>query len=154
MSPFLGLDGGVGWLESRGDARWTPQFNNTNRTGNGLFQSSTNSTRQEFFNELRFAAAKSIRTSTIILATFNTIAAFATVVGILFDAYYRRKRNDKKFRFRYGSRRQKAGCWVKGLCGAFANNLIEGTDLRLFPQATSSLSFSLWASLFRASHSP
>lgn len=53
-------------------------------------------------NEFRFAAAKSIRTSTIILATFNVVAAFATAVGILFDTYCRKKRNDRNFRFRYG----------------------------------------------------
>ncbi|KAK3378446.1 hypothetical protein B0H63DRAFT_247591 [Podospora didyma] len=110
MSPFLGLDGGFGWLESRGDTVWRPQSNaNVNGTGNGLFQTAANisTTQQMFFNELKFAAAKSIRTSTIILATFNTVAAFATAMGILFDAYYREKRNNKKFKF---SRRN--GCTV------------------------------------------
>lgn len=77
---------------------------NINVSGNGLFQSAANqsATQQMLFNEFRFAAAKSIRTSTIILATFNTIAAFATAVGILFDGYYRKKRNDRTFTFRYG----------------------------------------------------
>lgn len=94
------MDGGVGWLESRGDTSWTPNTNVTGGNGNGLFQSATNTTTNMIINEFRFAAAKSIRTSTIILATFNTVAAFATAVGILFDTYYRKKRNDKKFRFR------------------------------------------------------
>jgi hypothetical protein len=51
-------------------------------------------------NEFKFAAAKSVRTSTIILATFNTIAAFGTVVGIMYDCYCRRRRNRRM----YGSR--------------------------------------------------
>jgi hypothetical protein len=50
--------------------------------------------------ELRFAPAKSIRTSTIILSVFNVIAAFATAAGILWDGYSREKRNNEKFRFR------------------------------------------------------
>ncbi|KAK5658498.1 hypothetical protein OQA88_1890 [Cercophora sp. LCS_1] len=103
MSPFFGLDGGAGWLESRADVSFGAQ-RNVNGSRGGLFQSATNETfnanQQMFLNEFRFAAAKSIRTSTIILATFNTIAAFATAVGILLDGYYRQKRNNRKFRFR------------------------------------------------------
>jgi hypothetical protein len=97
MSPYLGIAGGAGWLESRDDdTDWMAQggFNNTfqaagNRTG----------TRQMFINQLRFSAARSIRTSVIILASFNIVAAFATALGILCDSYFRKKRNDKKFRF-------------------------------------------------------
>ncbi|KAK3685498.1 hypothetical protein B0T22DRAFT_220115 [Podospora appendiculata] len=100
MSPLQHLYGGVAWLESRADTGWTTQGDDDgSRTG--FFQTANNSTTQQMFiNEFRFAAAKSIRTSTIILATFNTIAAFATAVGILFDAYYRERRNNKKFKFR------------------------------------------------------
>ncbi|KAK0614103.1 hypothetical protein B0T14DRAFT_436593 [Immersiella caudata] len=79
------------------------RFRNENGTGNGLFQASTNQTFNQFnqqSNRFVFTAAKSIRTSTIILAVFNTIAAFATAVGILIESYYRKKRNDKNFRFR------------------------------------------------------
>ncbi|KAK3325517.1 hypothetical protein B0H66DRAFT_127310 [Apodospora peruviana] len=102
MSPLQQhADGGVWWLESRGDTSWTPQNNTTGGAGNRLFQSAaTNSTNQMIINEFRFAAAKSIRTSTIILATFNTVTAFATALGILIDSYYRKRRNDKKFKFR------------------------------------------------------
>ncbi|KAK1754778.1 hypothetical protein QBC47DRAFT_226079 [Echria macrotheca] len=105
MSPFLGADGGFGgWLESRGDGGgFGGGQRSANMSGNGgVFQSAANNsaTQQMFFNEFRFAAAKSIRTSTIILATFNTIAAFATAVGILFDGYYRQKRNCRTFSFR------------------------------------------------------
>ncbi|KAK0638668.1 hypothetical protein B0T16DRAFT_431796 [Cercophora newfieldiana] len=103
MSPFFTSGAGAGWLESRGDMTSFGQSRNINVSGNGLFQSSTNQTFNQFNqqqNRFVFAAAKSIRTSTIILAVFNTIAAFATAVGILFDSYYRKKRNDKNFRFR------------------------------------------------------
>ncbi|KAI1079348.1 hypothetical protein F5B20DRAFT_174565 [Whalleya microplaca] len=44
-------------------------------------------------NEFKFLAARSIRTSTIILATFNTISAFATAAGILYDKYTTAKRS-------------------------------------------------------------
>ena len=55
-----------------------------------------------FLNQLIFANVRSIRMSTIILASFNVIAAFATAVGILWDCYLRRKRNDPRFQFLYG----------------------------------------------------
>ncbi len=110
MSPFAGLvAGGVGWLESRDDNKWMTQggFNN-NRSRTGVFQSATNQTTQQmFFNELKFSAARSIRTSTIILASFNIIAAFATAIGILCDSYFRRRRNDKTFKFWYGPRKER-----------------------------------------------
>ncbi|KAK4188232.1 hypothetical protein QBC35DRAFT_210521 [Podospora australis] len=108
MSPLalVVVDGVAGWLESRDDTGVQPQNNNRfNRTrtgnGNGLFQSATNQTtsQQMFFNDLRFAAAKSIRTSTIILASFNIIAAFATAVGIILESYFREKRNNRQYKF-------------------------------------------------------
>ena len=95
-------------MESRDDTSWAIQGSfNTPTTTN--FQTDTNrttvtATQQQFFNELKFSAAKSIRTSTIVLAAFNIIAAFATAVGILCDSYFRKKRNDKKYRFWYGFR--------------------------------------------------
>ncbi len=49
--------------------------------------SNGNTTNQMIINQFKFAAAKSVRTSTIILATFNAVAAFATAMGILYDAY-------------------------------------------------------------------
>lgn len=113
MSPVAGIAGVVGWLESRDDTSWMPQ-SNFNRSRNGIFQTATNRTttptQQMFFNELKFSAARSIRTSTIILASFNIIAAFATALGILCDSYFRKKRNDKKFRFWYDPIR--GACWA------------------------------------------
>ncbi|KAK3945203.1 hypothetical protein QBC46DRAFT_436024 [Diplogelasinospora grovesii] len=100
MSPFLGADGVVGWLESRGDsARYMGGSNVNDGSAYGLSQTATNATTQMIINEFRFAAAKSVRTSTIILASFNTIAAFATAMGILYDAYTRERRNNKNFKF-------------------------------------------------------
>jgi hypothetical protein len=52
-----------------------------------------------FLNGLKFSAARSIRTSTIVLASFNIIAAFATALGILCDSYFRKRRNDESFKF-------------------------------------------------------
>ncbi|KAJ9148338.1 RBR-type E3 ubiquitin transferase [Pleurostoma richardsiae] len=72
---------------------WTP----TNGTS-GIYQlgNENSTTTAMIFNELRFAAAKSIRTSTIILASFNTIAAFATALGIFYECYSRDKRNRRR----------------------------------------------------------
>lgn len=104
MSPFFASGVGAGWLESRGNMNGFGNgqgFNRANISGNGLFQTATNQTRGfGWQNRSSFNAAKSIRTSTIILAVFNTIAAFATALGILIDSYYRKKRNDRSFRFR------------------------------------------------------
>ncbi|KAL2258947.1 hypothetical protein VTK26DRAFT_7555 [Humicola hyalothermophila] len=106
MSPFPRVDGGVGWLVSRDDTRWMSQNNftqnNFNGSRNGFFQTGTNrsTTQQMFFNELRFSAARSIRTSILILACFNILAAFATALGILCDAYFRERRNNRKFKFK------------------------------------------------------
>ncbi|KAK4173111.1 hypothetical protein QBC36DRAFT_195416 [Triangularia setosa] len=102
MSPLALVDEVIAsWLESRDDTGTMPQ-NNFNRTGNNTFQTARNqtTTQQMFFNELRFAAARSIRTSTIILASFNIIAAFATAVGILVDSYFRERRNNRSYKFR------------------------------------------------------
>ncbi|KAI0885133.1 uncharacterized protein GGS22DRAFT_139389 [Annulohypoxylon maeteangense] len=66
---------------------------------NGIYQaaSSGNSTFG-VINEFKFLAAKSIRTSTIILAVFNTISAFATAAGIYYDCYVSAKRSNSEGR--------------------------------------------------------
>lgn len=87
MSPFVTLDG-AGWVVLRAD--------NMSMSN----ESSTNATENMLLNELKIEAARSIRMSTIILCIFNTIAAFATALGILFDSYCRVKRNNRHFRFR------------------------------------------------------
>ncbi|KAL2126102.1 hypothetical protein VTI74DRAFT_1695 [Chaetomium olivicolor] len=100
MSPYAGLARGVGWLESRDDNTRFIQTANFIRSRNGIFQAAHNqtTTQQMFNDELKFSAAKSIRTSTIILASLNIVAAFATAVGILCDSYFRKRRNDRNFR--------------------------------------------------------
>lgn len=60
-----------------------------------------NSSRTAILNEFRFQTSKSIRTSTIILASFNVLAAFATAVGIIWDNYMTKKRNEPQFKLRY-----------------------------------------------------
>ncbi|KAI9049664.1 hypothetical protein LZ554_006689 [Drepanopeziza brunnea f. sp. 'monogermtubi'] len=66
--------------------------NAVNRTG-----SSGNSTFNLISN-LVFAESKSVRTSTIILATFNVLAALATASSILYDCYCASKRCNPRIR--------------------------------------------------------
>lgn len=47
---------------------------------------------QAISNGFKFAASKSIRTSTMILASFNALAAFATAVGIIYGCYTYKRR--------------------------------------------------------------
>ena len=51
--------------------------------------------------DLIFAQSKSVRTSTIILATFNVLAAFGTAASILYDCYWASKRCNPKFKASY-----------------------------------------------------
>ncbi|KAH7309971.1 hypothetical protein BKA65DRAFT_414396 [Rhexocercosporidium sp. MPI-PUGE-AT-0058] len=75
-----------------------------NRTGNPFYQSATNRTGSggnstfNLISNLVFAESKSVRTSTIILATFNILAAFATACSILYDCYWASKRCNPKFK--------------------------------------------------------
>lgn len=63
-----------------------------NATDLSMAATSGNSTFQ-VINEFKFLAARSIRTSTMILSVFNTVSAFATAAGILFDCYLKAKRS-------------------------------------------------------------
>jgi hypothetical protein len=49
-------------------------------------------------SNLVFAESKSVRTSTIILAAFNVLAAFTTAGSILYDCYWASKRCNPKFK--------------------------------------------------------
>ncbi|PQE13897.1 Bile salt-activated lipase protein [Rutstroemia sp. NJR-2017a BBW] len=51
-----------------------------------------------FIENLVFAESKSVRTSTVILASFNVLAAFATAASILYDCYWTSKRCNPKFK--------------------------------------------------------
>lgn len=51
--------------------------------------------------KLVFAESKSVRTSTIILAVFNVLAALATASSILYDCYIASKRCNPKFKATY-----------------------------------------------------
>lgn len=85
------------WLEPRAEG------DVTNYDGDASLRGpyrATNASTSALINQFRFQAAKSIRSSTIILAVFNVIAAFATAVGIFWDGYSSTKRNNPKFGFR------------------------------------------------------
>lgn len=69
-----------------------------------VYQTQSNSTDNDtastlaLIQNLRFAQSKTIRTSTIILATFNVLAALATASSILYDCYWASKRSNPKFK--------------------------------------------------------
>ncbi|KAI9158694.1 hypothetical protein HJFPF1_06692 [Paramyrothecium foliicola] len=60
------------------------------------FQFQNNST-STFANELKFAAAKSVRTSIVTLASFNVLAAFLTASGIFWHSYKAAKKRNAQF---------------------------------------------------------
>lgn len=51
--------------------------------------------------DLIFQESKSVRTSTVILAAFNILAAFTTAASILYDCYWASKRCNPKFKSTY-----------------------------------------------------
>lgn len=59
----------------------------------GIFQASSSNSTFQVINEFKNLAARSIRQSTVILAIFNTIAAFAAALGIYYDCRQRALRN-------------------------------------------------------------
>lgn len=75
---------------------WHQNTSLSNYTNGGFSQAAfaSNSTFG-VINQFKFLAARSIRTSTIILAAFNTVSAFATAAGILYDCYATAKRNNQ-----------------------------------------------------------
>lgn len=84
-------------------------FNQTSKMNstaiNPTYQSATanktgtmNSATSKLISSLVFAESKSVRTSTIILAAFNVLAAFATAASILYDCYWASKRCNPKFK--------------------------------------------------------
>lgn len=93
------------WTESQGNL-WTRDHPHPPDSGFGgggqEFAFNANGTSQTaIINQFKFQAARSIRTSTIILAVFNVVAASATILGISWDSYVTKKREDPKFKFRY-----------------------------------------------------
>ncbi|KAF5025912.1 hypothetical protein F66182_2031 [Fusarium sp. NRRL 66182] len=71
---------------------------NANQSSTG-FQFQANST-SAWDNELKLAAAGSVRTSITILASFNVLAAFAVAVSILLRSWKTSKRNEPAWNFR------------------------------------------------------
>lgn len=70
------------------------------RAGSDGFRFETNTT-SAWDNELKFAAAESVRTSIIVLACFNTVAGFVTATAILTQSWLKARRIDSKWAFRY-----------------------------------------------------
>jgi hypothetical protein len=53
---------------------------------------------KQIIDMLVFQDSKSVRTSTIILAAFNILAALATAISILYDCYWSLKRCAPKYK--------------------------------------------------------
>ncbi|KFY94160.1 hypothetical protein V500_03394, partial [Pseudogymnoascus sp. VKM F-4518 (FW-2643)] len=87
----------ISWLERRAsDAIATEMWQAQMRVGRDQTEA------QKLISSLVFANSKSIRTFTVILASFNGVAAFATAFSILYDCYCASKRygngsSSKKF---------------------------------------------------------
>lgn len=56
---------------------------------------------QALINTLIFSQSKSVRTSTMILGTFNVLAAFVTASSILYDCYWASKRANGGYKAKY-----------------------------------------------------
>ncbi len=74
-------------------ASWTAALVDTSASSSSGFSFNGNSTSASA-NQLEFAAAKSIRMSTVILASFNAMAGLATAVGIYWDCYRTARRDN------------------------------------------------------------
>ncbi|GAB0137184.1 hypothetical protein EsDP_00005462 [Epichloe bromicola] len=92
------MDGaGSWWLESS-PGELHPRLPQLSGSPDGFDHRSNSSSA--FINNLRFQASKSIRTSFVILASFNALTAAATAAGIYWDCYKNSRRNDPDFRFK------------------------------------------------------
>jgi len=74
-----------------------------NHTASSLSELATKGTigpneTEKLISQLVFAESQSIRTSTIILAAFNVLAAFATAISILYDCYRSSRRCNPKYK--------------------------------------------------------
>jgi hypothetical protein len=56
---------------------------------------------QALISTLIFSESRSIRTSTMILGTFNILAAFVTASSILYDCYWASKRVNGGYKAKY-----------------------------------------------------
>ncbi|KAM5342598.1 hypothetical protein ACJ41O_013564 [Fusarium nematophilum] len=81
------MDSSINWVVPRAEDGGDSYFD-VNKSG---FQFEPNST-SAWDNELKLAAAGSVRTSIVVLACFNILAAFATAVGIFWDSWKDAKR--------------------------------------------------------------
>ncbi|KZZ96506.1 hypothetical protein AAL_03735 [Moelleriella libera RCEF 2490] len=88
---------GTRWLETPAHSLY-PRLDDLNNPDGFPFQS--NSTTA-FINTLRFQASRSIRSSFVILASFNAVVGAATAAGIYWDCYMTAKRTEFNFSFKH-----------------------------------------------------
>lgn len=101
-------------------------------------------------NALKFATSKSIRTSTIILACFNALAAFTTAMGIIYGSYTYRKRMQRRASEsslqRYGSH------YASKLSSDTPSGLFFIPTIEVFPLVLS-LAITIQSTIFAAAQS-
>ena len=115
------------WIAPRAIELWSREMDSgsVSVSAHGFhFQENTTSA---IINELKFANAKTIRTSFIVLASFNVAVAFATAAGIFWESYTIAWRNNPNRRIRYGQASQVTGRFVNR-CRSFRFNFIGPTE--------------------------
>ncbi|KAI5865439.1 hypothetical protein GGS23DRAFT_426865 [Durotheca rogersii] len=124
---------------------------------NGGYQAAfTSNSTFGVINQFKFLAARSIRTSTIILSAFNTVAAFAVAAGIYYDCYTRARRASLEGKGKFNALRcvqgpstypfiLSLGITVQGI--VFAVSQARGLD-GLFAAECSRTSQIMWPAIF------
>jgi hypothetical protein len=92
---------GPGKLMARAAYGFIHATSNGTDSGTGSGKNSSSNAAESFIAALVFAESKSVRTSTIILAAFDALAALATASSILYDCYWASKRCNPKFKASY-----------------------------------------------------
>lgn len=91
----------VNWITTRGEGAWTSgadaASSSQNSQGLGWGANSTSA----WYDQLEFAAAGTVRSSIVVLACFNIVAAFATATGIIWESWSISKKRDATFNIRY-----------------------------------------------------
>ena len=89
-----------GSIDPRAEESWLKNAVDPSVVTSQGFNSYSN-TSSAFVDEIKFAAAKTARTSIVVLASFNVLAALGTIFGVLFDSVVATRRDDPSFKFRY-----------------------------------------------------
>ncbi|KAI1138847.1 hypothetical protein F5Y05DRAFT_352520 [Hypoxylon sp. FL0543] len=148
MDKFHGFSHmGEGWHKNTSSLGYPSGFSQAASSNNSTFG---------VINQFKFLAARSIRTSTIILAVFNTVSAFALAAGIFYDCYTTAKRSKQEGKGRVNVFRcvrgpetypfvLSLGITIQGII--FAVSQAQGLD-GLFIPGCSLVSQFMWPAIF------